>query len=677
MKERCAWAFKLAHRAARRLPRTSSAARNLVEWAHKLHLDVNGETDDDPDWIDTTGDDRHSASWGKFKAYIEKEAATPNVRAENAERSVERFCRSIGCGAQETEIVQLALAYCVDPDAERVFDLIVDDLELSMPEAVTLFTGLSRSCVERALSRKSVIGQAGILERSFERKRTHFSMPDRLIDALMQSSGSAEEVTEILFGAAPDTKLHLKDFEHVCVDIDLALGILSGALSRGAPGLNILFYGAPGVGKTELCSVLAEALGAKLRVVALSSQDREEPDRKERLIEYRLAQSLLPRDQNNIVLFDEMEDLTQSMGHGGLLFERRASGSKAFINRLLETNPIPTLWTTNDISDVDPAILRRMTMAIELPRPPMKARTRIWTSISQEMGLSFSDEQIERFAKTFDTPPGLIATAVRGAVLAGGDERAVERLLKQSTALQGIKPPAKGAPEDVDLSLFNADTDLEALAGRLRAAGPSAFSLCLHGAPGTGKTAYVRKLAEMMNLSVMERRASDLLGMYVGESEKNIARAFRNAEREGAFLVFDEADSLLSSRATAQRRWEVSQVNEMLTWMERHPLPFACTTNLIDALDPASARRFTFKIEFRPLNRDQTAAAFALYFGKPAPPSIVAHGASTLGDFAVVKRKADILGVDNDDDLAGMLISEQAYRNKPAGAIGFAIPAAN
>ena len=67
-------------------------------------------------------------------------------------------------------------------------------------------------------------------------------------------------------------------------------------------------------------------------------------------------------------------------------------------------------------------------------------------------------------------------------------------------------------------------------------------------------------------------------------------RPIVEAREAGAFLVFDEADSLLGDRRTAHQAWEISQVNEMLTQMERHPFPFACTTNDVDALDPAAAR---------------------------------------------------------------------------------------
>ena len=71
---------------------------------------------------------------------------------------------------------------------------------------------------------------------------------------------------------------------------------------------------------------------------------------------------------------------------------------------------------------------------------------------------------------------------------------------------------------------------------------------------------------------MVQKRASDLLSMWVGDTEQRIAAAFAEAHDAGHFLVFDEADSLLADRRFAERTWEVSQVNEMLAWMEHHPL---------------------------------------------------------------------------------------------------------
>jgi SpoVK/Ycf46/Vps4 family AAA+-type ATPase len=134
-------------------------------------------------------------------------------------------------------------------------------------------------------------------------------------------------------------------------------------------------------------------------------------------------------------------------------------------------------------------------------------------------------------------------------------------------------------------------------------------------------------------------------------------------------LIIDEADSLLSDRREAVRSWEVTQVNEMLTWMESHPLPFVCTTNLMDRIDQASLRRFTLKLQFAPLSPSQATVAFERFFGMDAPRRL-ADGL-TPGDFATVRRKRDLLGCADPSALADWL-DEEAEAKEPRGKpIGF------
>ena len=83
-----------------------------------------------------------------------------------------------------------------------------------------------------------------------------------------------------------------------------------------------------------------------------------------------------------------------------------------------------------------------------------------------------------------------------------------------------------------------------------------------------------------------------------GQGEKNIKRAFQEAESEDAVLIIDEADSLLFSRDRARHSWEISFTNEFLTQMERFRGILVCTTNRLDDLDSASLRRFNHKIGF-------------------------------------------------------------------------------
>ena len=233
------------------------------------------------------------------------------------------------------------------------------------------------------------------------------------------------------------------------------------------------------------------------------------------------------------------------------------------------------------------------------------------------------------------------------------------------------RPPQR-APAGFDPALIRADTDPSVLADRLAAGKRRRFSLCFQGPPGTGKSAYVRHLAERLGLEVVQKRASDLMSMWVGETEQMIARAFAEARDTGAFLVFDEADSLLADRRFAHRNWEVSQVNEMLTWMESHPLPFACTTNFADFLDPATLRRFTIKVKLDYLTSAMAEVAFRSFFDLAPPTSLSDLAALTPGDFAVVRNRAEILDVLHDaQSLVEMLRAECAAKPDRANPIGF------
>ena len=177
-------------------------------------------------------------------------------------------------------------------------------------------------------------------------------------------------------------------------------------------------------------------------------------------------------------------------------------------------------------------------------------------------------------------------------------------------------------------------------------------------------------------MEVVQKRASDLMSMWVGQTEKQIAEAFAEARDQKHFLVFDEADSLLSDRRFAHRSWEVSQVNEMLTWMENHPLPFACTTNFGEHLDPATLRRFDFKLRLDYLAPDQAMAAFRAFFELEPPPEVWALSGVTPGDFAVVKRRAEILGkLGEAKSLAAMLREECDAKPDRPKRIGFVIHA--
>ncbi len=201
----------------------------------------------------------------------------------------------------------------------------------------------------------------------------------------------------------------------------------------------------------------------------------------------------------------------------------------------------------------------------------------------------------------------------------------------------------------------------------------------MYGPPGTGKTAFGRWLAQEMGLPLAVKRASDLMSKWLGDSEKNIAQAFGEAERDKAVLLIDEVDSFLQDRRGAQRSWEVSQVNEMLTQMESFPGVFIASTNLMEALDPASLRRFDLKVKFGYLKATQILELLHRYCQQleiPGPESADLNRLSRLhcltpGDFAAVARQSRFRPLACAAALIAALESECALKSPPARTIGF------
>ena len=281
-------------------------------------------------------------------------------------------------------------------------------------------------------------------------------------------------------------------------------------------------------------------------------------------------------------------------------------------------------------------------------------------------------EDARTLAADFAIPPAVAAGATKAARLAGGDLAAVRVGVSSLARLLHADKPAQKPPPEFDLGMKNADADVAALAERLVASGERRFSLCRQGPPGSRKSAFARHLGERLGLEVVLKRASDLLSKWVGETEALIRKAFQEAKDAQAFLVFDEADSLLGDRRFARQSWEVSQVNEMLTWMESHPLPFACTTNFGERLDAATLRRFTFKIALGHLTAEQAVRAFRGYFDAAPPEGLARLALLTPADFAVVRRRAELLGcLDDTEGLLRMLGEECAAKPGVAGKVGF------
>jgi transitional endoplasmic reticulum ATPase len=472
-------------------------------------------------------------------------------------------------------------------------------------------------------------------------------------------------IIEAMIGPRHPAGLSLDAFDHV-PDAEFLARLLAGARRERASGINILIHGPPGTGKTELARRIAAEAGLALFGVGEGSVHGYEPDREDRLGALELGHRLLGESEAALI-FDEMEDLIgNATRDDGRVSGRR--GSKVFVNRLLETNAVPVIWTTNTIDNVDDAILRRMSFVLHLGYPRRHAALAMLARIGAEEGVA-AGEELTRLAEEVAQTATIARVAARGARLAGEPDGALRPAASLVRALHGNVLP-QPSPLPVDFALYEADRPIAPLFENL-AGGPSDVSVLLAGPPGTGKTALAHHFARMAGRPLRVKRASDLLSKWVGGTEANIAKAFEDARAEEAVLLFDEADSLLFDRTTARASWEVGQVNEMLTWLDRHPFPVIAATNLEGQLDPATKRRFTFKLQLRPLGREAAARAYQRFFGRPAPADLATLVRLTPGDFAVVQRQMRHDGALTDGEIVKRLAEEIAAKGEAPGRVGF------
>lgn len=515
----------------------------------------------------------------------------------------------------------------------------------------------------------------GFLFKSGFIKQTDYSKPYYILNEELNRyfygyTLDKETIEDKLFPTILESNLTIKMYPHISDQINIVKNILNYSLVNKNKGTNILFWGLPGTGKTELALALAKESNVTIRSIGdISPENQEELSRTQRLVSLKLAMKIYEKRNDVILLFDEMEDLTQKSNNTDEQY------SKSFINRIIENTPVPIIWTTNDIIELGQAILRRMDYSIEFTVPNSEARKIIWKKYIKDYDLKFNKKDIDFLSHNFDIIPAAIKNAAKISKASNLNLSDTIDVIKDFDKLIHFGYERKfnilrNSDTPYDLSVINANIDIVELVKKIKKAKPK-WSMCLYGPPGTGKSEFGRYLAEEIDKLVLFKRASDLESMYVGGTEKNIANAFKQASEEEKILLIDEGDTFFSARSGNNKSWENSKVNEMLSQMEMHDQPFIITTNMFDNLDPAALRRFTFKLKFDFLKPEMAKKLFKEYFGKKAPDDILKQMFLAPGDFSNVKKKVDILEITDVNEIYKMLMEELEVKPNVKQKIGF------
>lgn len=586
---------------------------------------------------------------------VARAANSPHVSLSPFAQRVNELARVLGLSELETDILAFAFLTAASDEICGIFEQLMGERWAAERLWPVVF-GASAETLARALRPRSALRLSGLL-RPAGRRAQLASVSPFWLELLARADSLFEAVLEPVreaAGSGMPARLAPEDQA-------LAVQLLTAARE---PGVNLLLYGAPNLDKRHLLQDVVARAGRR----AWRVRSFEDAWRSDAASLTYVAFALLAdhADDAALVIERPAEVLTANVSEFlqalfGVTLERE--GIEPFDEHLLAHNGVPGIWLLGAT-----AALPDETMARFVFHAPLKAATREEREArlrERLHSLKLTKAAMAELLRLDGVSAAQLEAALKAARLTG----AVNRKARDAALVQAVRRSQRALARDLRAGTRESVTQYSLkylnTAGRF---GPVEVLECfrrnprgtlvLYGPPGTGKTQFVEFMASELRVPLLTRRASELLNKYVGESEKNIARAFEEATQTDSMLFLDEGDSFLRERSRAQHSWEVTQVNELLQHMERFDGIFVVSTNLFRGLDAAALRRFTFKVEFRALTAEQRWEMFLNEAGLRGrlgeyPRSVRESWETRLalmrelapGDFATVKRQSLLLGV--------------------------------
>jgi SpoVK/Ycf46/Vps4 family AAA+-type ATPase len=383
--------------------------------------------------------------------------------------------------------------------------------------------------------------------------------------------------------------------------------------------LVIHFHGPAGTGKRTLAAAVCRELGVPLVRIDLRAILARFEDFEHTLFVL-LRQALVER---SAVFLDHFEAVT---GDENKSSEHRKGICRA-VNQLawLVFIGTETAWSPGDM------FRPNHTVSIGLPPPNLVERRRLWEAASAARASTAApfapDIDWREIAVKFRVTPGVMNAAVDAAEAAArlraprSSPITVEDLHRGLYTQSNEKLSAlarKLAPHHAWPNIIlpaNAMTQLRELCAHVRhrhtvftdwgfegtlSLGRGMCAL-FSGQSGVGKTMAVEVIANELALEVYKIDLSTVVSKYIGETEKNLSRVFREAETSNAILFFDEADALFGKRSEvkdAHDRYANIEINYLLQRIEEFEGLVILASNLRKNIDDAFFRRMQFVIEF-------------------------------------------------------------------------------
>ncbi len=327
------------------------------------------------------------------------------------EQNIDTLTQLLSLNTTEQTLFRLSVQLRLDEPLKKLSEALPKSNLVGVSELLSNLFGLPKSDIISALKDKGKLLGYGLLERNYNPDRFHDYLDwGKMLDfdEFISEPLNEQVLLKVCTKLAIEPSLSLDDFAHLNEMKTMMLDYLQSSFATHRKGANILIYGAPGTGKTELATLLGKVLSVSVNNITYMDEDGDVISAEDRLNKCRFAQKVL-EGQSSLLIFDEIEDVFRA----GFFECSIAQKNKAWMNQLLENNNVPMIWLSNSVSGIDPAFLRRFDLILEMPPDlPLKNKSALITQLTEG---KLSPAYVQHFAKVRSLTPAILSRTIRVA----------------------------------------------------------------------------------------------------------------------------------------------------------------------------------------------------------------------------------------------------------------------
>lgn len=521
----------------------------------------------------------------------------------------------------EVDVLLICLAPELDLRYEKLYSYLQNDVTKKWPQVDLAINLLIHSIEERIKGREYFSPEAPLIKN----RLIHLTgnVPDDHSSLLSKFIKVDERIINYLMGV-DEVDPRIRNFSTVlepkssinnlilAEEKKNALAELIRWHSRMRDPVIFHFHGTHGTGKKTTAEIICKELDTFILVVDSKSLTGEEPTETLNLI---LREALLQKSS----LYLEGFDVLLKDEESGIPFNILVNELDRFAGWIFLSGEHS--WEPKRILNNH----RLVNYAFFIPDFPL--RKQLWESfLNHNYDLS-RDVDIDALASKFKLSGGQIRDAIFTACNIAMANNPGGSTLSMPDLYQGCKAQSnkklttlakKIEPhhtwEDLVLPVDNAE-QLKEVSGYIKHKGTvytdwgfdkklslgKGLNILFTGPSGTGKTMAAGIIAGEVGLDLYKIDLSGIVSKYIGETEKNLKKIFKEAETSNAILFFDEADALFGKRSEVKDshdRYANIEINYLLQKMEEHEGIVILATNFKKNMDEAFLRRLHFTIEF-------------------------------------------------------------------------------